>query len=75
MPEPAGGAHTDHPATIAAIKAALIAQLDRLARVPIGDLLSARYERYRSIGVVIEPVPGAGPPPKRPLWRRVIRRP
>ncbi len=75
VPEPAGGAHTDHPATIAAIKAALIAQLDRLARVPIGDLLSARYERYRSIGVVIEPVPGAGPPPKRPLWRRVIRRP
>src|SRR6266536_2482308 len=49
IPEPAGGAHTDPQATIAAIKSALIVQLDRLGRVPIADLLSARYERYRQI--------------------------
>src|SRR5207248_981071 len=58
IPEPAGGAHTDPQATIAAIKSALIVQLDRLGRVAIADLLSARYERYRHIGVVVEPVPG-----------------
>jgi acetyl-CoA carboxylase carboxyl transferase subunit alpha len=75
IPEPAGGAHTDPQATITAIKSALIVQLDRLGRVPIADLLSARYERYRHIGLVIEPLPGAAPVAKKePFWRR-IRRP
>ena len=74
IPEPAGGAHTDPQATIAAIKSALIVQLDRLGRVPIADLLSARYDRYRHIGVVVEPVPGTAPAPKaEPFWRRIIR--
>jgi acetyl-CoA carboxylase carboxyl transferase subunit alpha len=74
IPEPAGGAHTDPQATIAAIKSALIVQLDRLGRVPIADLLSARYERYRHIGVVVEPLPGTEPAPKaEPFWRRIIR--
>jgi acetyl-CoA carboxylase carboxyl transferase subunit alpha len=74
IPEPAGGAHTDPQATIAAIKSALIVQLDRLGRVPIADLLSARYERYRHIGLVIEPVPGAAPVKKsEPFWKRMMR--
>jgi acetyl-CoA carboxylase carboxyl transferase subunit alpha len=74
IPEPAGGAHTDPQATIAAIKSALIVQLDRLGRVPIADLLSARYERYRHIGVVVEPLPGAAPVKKsEPFWRRMLR--
>jgi acetyl-CoA carboxylase carboxyl transferase subunit alpha len=74
IPEPAGGAHTDPQATISAIKSALIVQLDRLGRVPIADLLSARYERYRHIGVVIEPLPGTAPVAQRdPFWRRMIR--
>jgi len=74
IPEPAGGAHTDPQATITAIKSALIVQLDRLGRVPIADLLSARYERYRHIGLVIEPLPGALPIAKKaPFWRRMIR--
>src|SRR5437868_10179599 len=74
IPEPAGGAHTDPQATIAAIKSALIVQLDRLGRVPIADLLSARYERYRHIGLVIEPVPGTLPVKKNePFWKRMMR--
>jgi acetyl-CoA carboxylase carboxyl transferase subunit alpha len=74
IPEPAGGAHTDPQATITAIKSALIVQLDRLGRVPIADLLSARYERYRHIGMVIEPLPGAVPVAKKePFWRRIMR--
>jgi acetyl-CoA carboxylase carboxyl transferase subunit alpha len=74
IPEPVGGAHTDPQATITAIKSALIVQLDRLGRVPIADLLSARYERYRHIGMVIEPLPGAVPVAKKePFWRRMMR--
>ena len=74
IPEPAGGAHTDPHATISAIKSALIVQLDRLRRIPIADLLSARYERYRHIGVVVEPLPGAVPVVKKePFWRRIVR--
>ena len=73
IPEPAGGAHTDPQATITAIKSALIVQLDRLGRVPIADLLSARYERYRHIGTVIEPMPGAAPVKKtEPFWKRIM---
>jgi acetyl-CoA carboxylase carboxyl transferase subunit alpha len=73
--EPVGGAHTDHDATAAAIKTALIAQLDRLSRVPVEDLLSLRYERFRAFGTFVEPNGGAAPAPPEPWWRRIIRNP
>ena len=72
--EPAGGAHTDHEATASAIKTALVAQLDRLSRVPVADLLSLRYERFRAFGTFVEPN-GATPAPPAPWWRRMIRNP
>ena len=72
--EPTGGAHTDHDATAAAIKTALVAQLERLVRVPVADLLSLRYERFRSFGTVVEPRAGEVAAPPRPWWRRVIGR-
>ncbi len=69
--EPPGGAHTDHDATAAAIAAAVRAQLERLERLPVSDLLAARYERFRSFGVVTDP--GTAPvPPRRPWWQRAI---
>ena len=73
--EPAGGAHTDHDATAAAIKSALIAQLDRLSRVPVADLLSLRYERFRSFGMFVEPDGRAAPRPAQPWWRRILKNP
>jgi acetyl-CoA carboxylase carboxyl transferase subunit alpha len=73
--EPAGGAHTDHDATAAAIKSALIAQLDRLSRVPVADLLSLRYERFRSFGMFVEPDGNAAPTPAQPWWRRILKNP
>jgi acetyl-CoA carboxylase carboxyl transferase subunit alpha len=73
--EPAGGAHTDHDATAAAIKSALIAQLDRLSRVPVADLLSLRYERFRSFGMFVEPDGSAAPRPAQPWWRRILKNP
>src|SRR5207248_11245569 len=69
--EPAGGAHTDHDATAAAIKSALIAQLERLSRVPVAGLLSLRYERFRAFGTFVEPNGGAAPAPPAPWWRRI----
>ncbi|TME26427.1 MAG: acetyl-CoA carboxylase carboxyltransferase subunit alpha [Chloroflexi bacterium] len=71
--EPAGGAHTDHDATAAAIKTALVVELDRLSRVPVPELLSFRYERFRSFGTVLEPGAGVTEPPPQPWWRRVLR--
>ena len=72
IPEPPGGAHVDHDRTAGHVKAALVAQLERLERVPIADLLAARYERFRAMGVYEEPtVPAA--PPKRPWWQRLVQ--
>jgi acetyl-CoA carboxylase carboxyl transferase subunit alpha len=73
--EPAGGAHTDPDAAAAAIKTALVAQLDRLARVPTADLLSLRYERFRAFGTFVEPGAGQAPAPPEPWWRRIMRNP
>jgi len=78
IPEPAGGAHTDHEETAKAIKTALVAQLAKLERAATSDLLSARYERFRGFGTLTEP--GAVPPLPAPVpwWRRlplVRRRP
>jgi acetyl-CoA carboxylase carboxyl transferase alpha subunit len=75
IPEPAGGAHTDHAATAKAIRTALAAQLARLERVPPADLLSARYERFRAFGMVVEPGSGSvPPPPPDSWWRRLAKR-
>jgi acetyl-CoA carboxylase carboxyl transferase subunit alpha len=73
IPEPPGGAQTDHQSTTRAVRAALAAQLERLSRVPTADLVTARYERFRSIGVVTEPAPGA-PAAPAPWWRKAMGR-
>ncbi len=73
IPEPPGGAHADHDRTAANIKAAIAPQLERLAAKPITELLAERYERFRRIGVVVEPA-GAPVAPKRRWWKRVLGR-
>src|SRR5437667_10956594 len=52
IPEPPGGAHTDHAATAKAVRRALVAQLAKLERVAISELLSARYEKFRRFGAL-----------------------
>ena len=74
IPEPAGGAHADHAATASAIKVALHAQLIKLERVPVADLLSARYERFRAFGALSEPGTESAPPPKKRWWDRIVGR-
>ncbi|MFI5255217.1 MAG: acetyl-CoA carboxylase carboxyltransferase subunit alpha [Candidatus Limnocylindrales bacterium] len=50
VPEPPGGAQKDPAATAASLKAAILAQLDRLSAIPVEELLAARYARYRAMG-------------------------
>jgi acetyl-CoA carboxylase carboxyl transferase subunit alpha len=52
--EPLGGAHRDHPRMAARLKAYLIKTLRELTPQPVDKLLSARYEKYRRMGVFLE---------------------
>jgi acetyl-CoA carboxylase carboxyl transferase subunit alpha len=53
VPEPPGGAHTDHAAAAAALGNAVIEQLEQLEALPLGELLHRRAERYRGIGTFV----------------------
>ena len=48
--EPVGGAQLDHLGTAHRLRAAVTAELDRLATLPLDFVLEARYQRYRSMG-------------------------
>ncbi|MGH2838136.1 MAG: carboxyl transferase domain-containing protein, partial [Thermoleophilaceae bacterium] len=50
VPEPADGAHTDHNATAANVKRALVESLRELLAFPPDALLERRYERFRKFG-------------------------
>jgi acetyl-CoA carboxylase carboxyl transferase subunit beta len=54
VPEPAGGAQADGAATAAALKDALVRNLDALAGKPVRELVDARYARFRAFGVFTE---------------------
>lgn len=54
IPETEGGAHRGFEQTAQNLKTALIRNLDNLCRIAIPELLEARYQRYRKIGVFIE---------------------
>ncbi len=73
IPEPPGGAHMDHDRTAATVHAALSPQLERLSQIAPAELLALRYERFRRMGVVVEPT-GPPAPPKHAWWKRVLGR-
>jgi acetyl-CoA carboxylase carboxyl transferase subunit alpha len=50
VPEPEGGAHTDHEATARFLDEVLDRQLVALTNHPVRDLLAARYEKFRKMG-------------------------
>jgi acetyl-CoA carboxylase carboxyl transferase subunit alpha len=52
--EPLGGAHRDHHAMASTLKMYLRAQLRDLANVPASQLVEARYQRFRRMGVYLE---------------------
>jgi acetyl-CoA carboxylase carboxyl transferase subunit alpha len=50
VPEPEGGAHTDHDATARYLEEVLDRQLVALTQQPIRELLGLRYEKFRRMG-------------------------
>jgi acetyl-CoA carboxylase carboxyl transferase subunit alpha len=50
VPEPEGGAHTDHAATARLLDPVLTRSLDELSRLSTQELLDQRYEKYRRMG-------------------------
>jgi acetyl-CoA carboxylase carboxyl transferase subunit alpha len=49
IPEPEGGAQTDHEAAAALLDAALQEHLASLKSIPLPQLLSSRYEKFRNM--------------------------
>jgi len=50
IPEPPGGAHTDHAAAAQALRTELLAQMAELEAIPLDQLVAERARRYRRIG-------------------------
>ena len=72
VPEPGEGAHSDPAETARRLRTVILAELDRLARIPVDELVEARYRRYRSLGAYTEvAAPAVVPPPNRGLGDRL----
>ena len=49
VPEPPGGAHTDHAQAAELLDAALQKNLSEIKRLPMCDLLESRYKKFRNM--------------------------
>ncbi len=52
--EPLGGAQKNPQQMIATVRKKVIETLDELTRLPIAELLAARYDKYRDMGTFVE---------------------
>jgi acetyl-CoA carboxylase carboxyl transferase subunit alpha len=50
VPEPEGGAHTDHEATARLLEPVLVRAFDDLRGLPVNELLERRYNKFRRMG-------------------------
>jgi acetyl-CoA carboxylase carboxyl transferase subunit alpha len=50
VPEPDGGAHTDHEATARLLEPVLVRAFDDLRGLPVTELLERRYNKFRRMG-------------------------
>lgn len=69
VPEPLGGAHNQLPEMAMTLKAALVSNLEALKKVPAGERLKQRYQKYRNYGHFFEKkdiMPGADAPEPQP---------
>ena len=72
VPEPGEGAHSDHGETARRLRAVILAEVARLERIPLDELVEARYRRYRTLGAYTEvAAPAVVPPPNRGLGDRL----
>jgi acetyl-CoA carboxylase carboxyl transferase subunit alpha len=72
--EPAEGAHTDHAATAAALKQAIVSSIRRLSELGTAELLANRYARLRGMGAYLETGAGSSRPTEAPSLRRRLGR-
>jgi acetyl-CoA carboxylase carboxyl transferase subunit alpha len=49
IPEPAGGAHADHAQAAQLLDAALQQHLATVRKMPVGELLETRYQKFRNM--------------------------
>jgi acetyl-CoA carboxylase carboxyl transferase subunit alpha len=54
IPEPVGGAHTNHPATAISVKSYLKKHLEELKRLSPQELVEQRYDKFRAMTIVQE---------------------
>ena len=59
IPEPLGGAHRDHHMTASRLKLFLSKSLRTLCELSMEELLDARYEKFRQMGVYLDPATAA----------------
>jgi acetyl-CoA carboxylase carboxyl transferase subunit alpha len=49
VPEPPGGAHTDHDAAASLLDAALQKHLGDISKMPVAELTALRYDKFRKM--------------------------
>ncbi|MBC8205882.1 MAG: acetyl-CoA carboxylase carboxyltransferase subunit alpha [Kiritimatiellales bacterium] len=54
VPEPKGGAHTDHEAAAANLKEVILRNLNELKQLSEEDRMNGRYDKFRAMGVFEE---------------------
>jgi acetyl-CoA carboxylase carboxyl transferase subunit alpha len=69
--EPGEGAHTDPAEMARRIRDIVIQHLDELGRVPVDDLVEARYKRYRAYGPYTVAERPSGPPERTGIAERL----
>jgi acetyl-CoA carboxylase carboxyl transferase subunit alpha len=57
IPEPLGGAHTNHEVTAQTVRECLLQILDQLQALPTPDRLQQRYAKFRAFGRFVEKPP------------------
>jgi acetyl-CoA carboxylase carboxyl transferase subunit alpha len=50
VPEPAGGAHSNHKEAAELLRAALVRNLEPLSKLSVKELVAKRYEKFRRMG-------------------------
>jgi acetyl-CoA carboxylase carboxyl transferase subunit alpha len=62
LPEPLGAAHRDHRAMAGVLKSMIVKNLKSLSALPVEELLTRRYQKFRRIGVFEETLSGDADP-------------
>ena len=63
IPEPLGGAHTDHVAVAQTLRECLLKHLEQLQALSAADRLKERYAKFRAFGHFTEKAPAAAEKP------------